>query len=73
MTRACSKYSWRLNQRMLMTDLEQAHFAGFVEGTEIVLAQLERCLREHDPRDCILLKLVRDEVALVIAERMKDV
>jgi len=55
-----------------MSPTDEAHFAGFIEGTEIVLAQLERCLREHDPRDFILLKLVRDEVALAVAERMED-
>ena len=55
-----------------MTDLEQAHMAGFMEGTEIVLAQIERCLREHDPKDAVLLKLVQDEVALEVANRMED-
>ena len=55
-----------------MTDLEHAHMEGFMEGTRIVLAQLERCLQWHDPQDKVLLKLVSDEVALEVANRMED-
>ncbi len=56
-----------------MNPTDGAHFAGFIEGTKIILAQLERCLKEHDPKDAVLLKLVRDEVALAVAERMEDI
>ncbi len=52
---------------------DEAMFAGFMKGTDIALEILENVMREVQPIEGHqILKLVQDEVAKEVADRMED-
>ncbi|KKL44772.1 hypothetical protein LCGC14_2362330 [marine sediment metagenome] len=53
--------------------LDEAMFAGFLNGADTAVAILENVLHETNPIEQLqILKLVQDDVAKEVADRMED-